>query len=71
MSDVVNEIDRFLSNLPADVQIARKRSILLPYEAEIMELKRRGCTEAVILLFLEQKNIRVAQSTLNYFIRSR
>lgn len=65
-----DEIDQFLAELPDSIKPSR--SILAPHEKEIFELKRRGCTETVILLFLEQKrNIKVAQSTLNFFIRSR
>lgn len=69
-ADMHDEIDQFLAELPDNIKSSRSK--LAPYEKEIFELKRRGCTEAVILLFLAQKrNVKVAQSTLNFFIRSR
>lgn len=66
-----NDIDDFLNELGQNSSL-RHRSVLAPYEHEILELKKRGCTESVILMFLEKKKgIKVAQPTLNWFINSR
>ncbi|WP_066570602.1 hypothetical protein [Snodgrassella sp. CFCC 13594] len=65
------DIDDFLNELDKQPK-SKTRSVLIPYESEILELKKRGYTESVILLFLEQKKgVKVAQSTLNWFINSR
>ena len=48
-----------------------KQSILMPYLAEILELKNRGYSERVVLDFLlQKKGITISQQSLNRFIRS-
>ena len=48
-----------------------KQSVLMPYLAEILELKNRGYSERVVLDFLlRKKGITISQQSLNRFIRS-
>lgn len=50
----------------------QKRSKLDTFHDEIFQLKEMGFSEKVIVEFLlEKKNVKVAQQTLNQFIRSR
>ncbi|WP_051940868.1 hypothetical protein [Stenoxybacter acetivorans] len=50
---------------------SQKRSVLEPYCADILELKKRGYSESVILQYLaEKKNVSVTRPTLNRFIRN-
>lgn len=50
----------------------QKRSKLDAFHDEIFQLKEMGFSEKVIVDFLlEKKNVKVAQQTLNQFIRSR
>ncbi|MFD1244875.1 hypothetical protein [Paralysiella testudinis] len=65
------DIETFLADQNFQDQ-APTRSQLTPYTDEILELKKRGCTEKMILQFLqEKKGVVVTQSTLNWFINSR
>ncbi len=66
-----NDIEAFLTDQNFQGK-ASTRSQLTPYTDEILELKKRGCTEKMILQFLqEKKGVVVTQSTLNWFINSR
>lgn len=66
-----NDIETFLAGKNLEGKAAA-RSQLTPYTDEILELKKRGYTEKIILQFLqEKKGVVVTQSTLNWFINSR
>ena len=48
-----------------------KQSVLMPYLAEILELKNRGYSERVVLDFLlQKKGVTISQQSLNRFIRN-
>lgn len=46
-----------------------KRSKLTPFQDDIILLKKNGYTDAQVLEFLAMNGVRVAQSTLNEFVR--
>lgn len=66
----MSDIDDFIRE--KNPQPKQKRSKLDAFHDEIFQLKEMGFSEKVIVEFLlEKKNVKVAQQTLNQFIRSR
>lgn len=50
---------------------ACERSVLVPFADDILLLKDNGYTDKQVLLFLEMNGVKVAQSTLNQFIKKK
>lgn len=66
----MSDIDDFIREKNPNPK--QKRSKLDAFHDEIFQLKEMGFSEKVIVEFLlEKKNVKVAQQTLNQFIRSR
>ena len=65
----MQDVDEFLRECkPAKTG---KQSILMPYLAEILELKNRGYSERVVLDFLlQKKGITISQQSLNQIAKN-
>lgn len=66
----MSDLDDFVREQGTSLKV--RRSVLEPFKEEILALKNLGYSETAILKFLaDKKQIKVAQQTLNRFIRSR
>ncbi|PSJ81229.1 hypothetical protein [Neisseria iguanae] len=67
----MSDLDKFIEKHKFEPKKG-KTSVLEPFKEEILQMKKMGFAEKIILQFLaETKNLQVSQQALNRFIRSR